>query len=90
MSLYPVAIDSLSDPQGSSPFLLTLNPDNDNRRVFWFKSELKEFLQMIDPRTPSQAGFDVMMEAVAKFGHWGFNIQPTPEKACELGLSARG
>ena len=90
MSLYPVAIDSLSDPQGSTPFLLTLNPENDNRRVFWLKSELKEFLQMIDPRTPSQAGFDVMMEAVAKFGHWGFNIHPTPEKACELGLAARG
>ena len=87
MSVYPVAIDSLSDPQGSTPFLLTLNPDNDNRRVFWLKSELKEFLQMIDPRTPSQAGFDVMMEAVAKFGHWGFYIKPSPEKAQELGLA---
>jgi hypothetical protein len=87
MSVYPVAIDSLSDPQGSTPFLLTLNPDNDNRRLFWLKSELKEFLQMVDPRTPSQAGFDVMMEAVAKFGHWAFYIQPTPEKAQELGLA---
>ena len=88
MSLYPVAIDSLSDPQGSTPFLLTLNPESDNRRVFWLKSELKEFLQIIDPRTPSQAGFDVIMEAVAKFGHWGFNICPTAEKASELGLTA--
>ena len=87
MSHYPVAIDSLSDPQGSTPFLLTLNPDDDNRRVFWLKSELREFLQLADPRTPGEAGFDLIMEAVAKFGHWGFYIQPTPEKALELGLA---
>jgi hypothetical protein len=87
MSQYPVAIDSLSDPQGSTPFLLTLNPDNDNRRVFWVKSELREFLRLADPRTPGEARFDVIMEAVEMFGHWGFYIQPTPEKALELGLA---
>jgi hypothetical protein len=76
--------------QGSTPFLVTLNPDDDNRRAFWLKSELRGFLLLADPRTTCEAGFDVIMDAVAKFGHWGLYIQPTPEKALELGLPVAG